>query len=211
MENKNTGYIVVIIILSLLVLGLGGFIVYDKVISNDEPKITNNDVKENEEKDTNEVADNKEIKIETAVDYVDDHYKEFYVKLPKVVGKGEKIDEFNKKILNEMLPKTISNPVCRAALNGECMDKGATMNYKYLTKDNILIIYVYTEIPEDGMAAPQSGSGLYSGSFFYDIENDKILTADEIAKKFNLVIHDDEGNSYMIIIENNELKVEMVI
>ena len=38
MENKKTGLISIIVILSLLVVGLGGFIVYDKVVSNDENK-----------------------------------------------------------------------------------------------------------------------------------------------------------------------------
>ena len=41
MEKKNTGLIVLVIILSLLVVGLGGFIVYDKVLSNNE--VENND------------------------------------------------------------------------------------------------------------------------------------------------------------------------
>jgi hypothetical protein len=36
MEKKNTGLIVLVIVLSLLVVGLGGFIVYDKVLSNNE-------------------------------------------------------------------------------------------------------------------------------------------------------------------------------
>lgn len=42
MEKKNTGLIVLIIILSLLVVGLGGFIVYDKVLSNNEVENNNN-------------------------------------------------------------------------------------------------------------------------------------------------------------------------
>ena len=35
MEKKNTGLVILVIILSLLVVGLGGFIVYDKVLSDD--------------------------------------------------------------------------------------------------------------------------------------------------------------------------------
>ena len=50
MEKKNTGLIVLVIILSLLVLGLGGYIVYDKVLS-----------KENTSKDVQEVNDNIQV------------------------------------------------------------------------------------------------------------------------------------------------------
>lgn len=41
MEKKNTGLIILVIILSLLVVGLGGFIVYDKVLSNDKVEDNN--------------------------------------------------------------------------------------------------------------------------------------------------------------------------
>lgn len=42
MEKKNTGLIVFIVILLLLVLGLGGFIVYDKVLSDKTTDNKNN-------------------------------------------------------------------------------------------------------------------------------------------------------------------------
>ena len=47
MEKKNTGLIILVIILSLLVVGLGGFIVYDKVLFDDrieDNKINNENV-----------------------------------------------------------------------------------------------------------------------------------------------------------------------
>lgn len=47
MEKKNTGLIVLVIILSLLVVGLSGFVIYDKMMSND--KIENNDNNYNKE------------------------------------------------------------------------------------------------------------------------------------------------------------------
>lgn len=52
MEKKNTGLIVITVILSILVLGLGGFIVYDKCLrnKNDDKPITNNN-----KDDTNDV------------------------------------------------------------------------------------------------------------------------------------------------------------
>lgn len=58
MEKKNTGLIILVVILSLLVLGLGGFIVYDKVINN------NNDVK-TEEKDNNSDNNKNTVNLNT--------------------------------------------------------------------------------------------------------------------------------------------------
>ena len=51
MENKNKKYIVLVAILMILVLGLGGFIVYDKVLKDD--KTTNNE-NSNSENSNNE-------------------------------------------------------------------------------------------------------------------------------------------------------------
>ena len=44
MEKKNNGLIVLVIILSLLVVGLGGFIVYDKVLSTANEKLEDTNV-----------------------------------------------------------------------------------------------------------------------------------------------------------------------
>lgn len=57
MENKNTGLIVLVIILSLIVVGLSGFIIYDKVLSND--KIDDNNI--NDTNDNNENNDNTDL------------------------------------------------------------------------------------------------------------------------------------------------------
>lgn len=72
MEKKNTGLVVLVIILSLLVLGLGGYIVYDKVLKNKD--FINKEI-------NNKISS---IKIDNSLDYVydadysyDNKYKEF--------------------------------------------------------------------------------------------------------------------------------------
>ena len=52
MEKKNIGLVVLVIILSLLVVGLGGFIVYDKVLSNNEVDNVDNDKTNNTQKES---------------------------------------------------------------------------------------------------------------------------------------------------------------
>ncbi len=54
MENQknNTGLIVLVIVLFLLVLGLGGYIIYDKVINKEKPIEQNNIIDQQEESQT---------------------------------------------------------------------------------------------------------------------------------------------------------------
>lgn len=63
-RKNNTGLVVLVTVLVMLVLGLGGFIVYDKVINNtNEPNSgENNDVENNDSNENidNEVEENKQ-------------------------------------------------------------------------------------------------------------------------------------------------------
>lgn len=63
MEKKNIGLIITIIVLSLIIGGLGGFIIYDKVLVNEEK--TEN--KENEPNNNTEVTeDTEKVEIKQA-------------------------------------------------------------------------------------------------------------------------------------------------
>ena len=62
MEKKNTGLIVLVVILSLLVVGLGGFIIYDKVLSDNE--IENNDNNNVNNNNVSKLLSNEEAIIE---------------------------------------------------------------------------------------------------------------------------------------------------
>lgn len=54
-KNKNTGLVVIIVILLLAVIGLGGYIVYDKVLKNSSNETENNDNKPSDNlKDTDQ-------------------------------------------------------------------------------------------------------------------------------------------------------------
>lgn len=75
MEKKNTGLIVLVIILSLLVLGLGGYIVYDKVLSDkeiDNIKESNINNKDNFVNNDNNLAFDFEIKSIESVEIIAD-------------------------------------------------------------------------------------------------------------------------------------------
>lgn len=70
-NNSNKGLIVWLVILSILVIGLGGFIVYDKVLKNDETTdvVENKEEKEEVENEKEEIDENKEyVKNQIKVD-----------------------------------------------------------------------------------------------------------------------------------------------
>ena len=58
MEKKNTGLIVLVVVLSLLVVGLGGYIVYDKMLDKNINDSDNKGKNDNiiDKNDKNEVA-----------------------------------------------------------------------------------------------------------------------------------------------------------
>ena len=79
MEKKNTGLIVFIVILSLLVLGLGGIVIYDRVSNNKNDNITekdDNNQNNNNNNSTNDdtvykysLTNRKEVQLISDIEY----------------------------------------------------------------------------------------------------------------------------------------------
>ena len=85
MKNKNM--VISIIVLILVALGLGGYIAYDKLINNDEPKINKNVDKENESESIGNFKLSDDYKYVLDVTYLKDStYKlndDFTIKVDK--------------------------------------------------------------------------------------------------------------------------------
>ena len=66
-EKNNSGLIALVIVLFLLVLGLGGYIVYDKVLSNKETPTNNTDNEINENTNTSDtnIVENTDVSVRT--------------------------------------------------------------------------------------------------------------------------------------------------
>lgn len=192
------------------------------IIQNEKTEIKNDNTN-NIETSTN--IESKDISVVDAVNYVDSYSKKFKVKLPRIVGNTITIENLNLKILNEVLPSTYIHVAAHlASANTEYvfMDKGSTFDYSYVIKNDVLIIHIYSTVPEGGTTLSASGDGLNSYSYYYDITNDKILSVSEVSDKLNLSLDGlktSEGNSltsyselekngYTIIINNNELKLK---
>lgn len=66
MENKNTGLKIMVVILCLLVVGLSGYIVYDKVLSDEKENVQdmNGNENNNENKDGNDVFTSNHVELD---------------------------------------------------------------------------------------------------------------------------------------------------
>ena len=106
MEKKNTGLIVLVVVLSLLVVGLGGYIVYDKMLDKN--------INDSDNKGKNEVS----LGSVVTISYEDGEEEEY-----KIVGSME-ADPFENKISNEsplgiaLLKHKIGDSVEVASPNG---------------------------------------------------------------------------------------------
>lgn len=172
-ENKNNkGLIWLILILIILVLGLVGYIVYDKVILNDKNTELNNKVSEVEK------HEEKEIMVVDATSFTSNYYKDDTIKMtiPKIINGGEKTIDLNKQILDTILSEMV---VPNDSDDNSGNPKELKTSYKYFIKNNIIGIIIST-IKKPWNA---SGTGEFAYSFFYDIENDKILTKYDAIKK----------------------------
>ncbi len=165
--------------------------------------------------ETSTVKLTNSISIVDGVDYTDGYYKMFRVKLPKIVGNTKTINELNERILSEVLPRTYE-PVAAHAIIEESLDKGIVYDYQYVIKNNVLVVYIYSSIPEGGSPMPSTGGGEYQFSYYYDIANDEILSLSDAVSKLSLSLdglptEELDESRYQIIIDNNELKLQFVI
>lgn len=187
---------------------------------------TEKDNDKNNDNELNEIKSN-DISVVDALDYSDGYYQLFKVKLPKIVGNTETIEKLNFKMLNEILPLTYCDVVTYSDTRDTeevSMDKGSIYNYRYAIENDILIIYIYSSVPEGGSVMPASWSGLNSKGYYYDISNDEILTIGEAASKLELDLdgletidhnsitsYDElEEAGYYISIYNNKLELSAV-
>ena len=217
MESKNN--IIVTVLLVIIIIGLIGFILYDKVLKKD---VNINNTTSNVEENNNKEEIQKEISIVDAVNYsynfgnVDSNPK-INVRLPKIEGDTKTVEELNKKILNEILPKTNMYTEEYYTIKGDTdsdkvYSKGANVTYNYKIQNNVLVINIFDDVPEGSITA-----GLYIWcDYLYDIDNDRILSVKEAAQKLGLENDYNEikeanpevlENAYAISIGENGLEV----
>lgn len=145
----------------------------------------------------------------------------FKVVLPKVIGNTDTIETLNTKILNESLPLTYTF-LAEKVEEPTVYENGASIEYKNIIENNILVLYIDTNLP-----AGTKGMGIagVESSYYYDTENDKLLSVGEAAEALEMKLDGltsrdekvlntyndlDECNDYMIVIGENGLEFKFL-
>lgn len=204
MENKNTGIMVLLVIISLLIGGLLGYFVSSNLLDS-----SNNNCPKCEDNNDNTVI-KKEVKVETKLHYTDDKNND--LSIPEIVNGSSESDMLNNKILTHILKTSYQFQ------NLNEYDKvGCNSTYEYIIKNNILVIFThikaYGNFMIGGLITDDFGS-----YYIYDITSDKELTEDSIIyeklglkEQFNNFEKDANGcHSYGLHLENGNISLETV-
>lgn len=151
-DQKSTGVYVVVIILCLLVLGLGGFIVYDKVLSKNDN--SNKSSTEKTETKTNSLVSKldkdkdwvyaAEYEKKVTVDYYDLNHERYY--LSDVVVPYFNIDSSFAKEANEETKKVFDKAIEIYNEGTKGASKFVKTNYqKNIYKDSLSVVLTYSK------------------------------------------------------------------
>ncbi len=184
---KNT----IIIILSIAVIALGGYLVYDKVMVEDSKCI------EKEIPDNKDDNNNSETIVRDKDEYVglalsryamiewylsdkidgDPDYIVRNIELPKILFDTENAKKLNEKIYNDYIDD-INNLSVKTENPYDF-----SITYNYSIKDSILSLMV-----EKSAGSSRGSSRITRKVYYYDMKNDKELSQQEIAKMFNITL-----------------------
>ena len=191
-------------ILLLLVIGLAGFIAYDKYFKEQEPV-----------KQDNNQTD--KVKVEEYIATIDNNTMtgaNSVIRLPRIVGNTKTINQLNKKIQSSLIDsyifevdelinfldeKTSDDFTTKEVLVDEIDNiiscfRNVSVTYETYEKNGILVISL-VENRCTGASGPFDNTDKF---YFYDIANDKELDYIEAAEKFGAkidnLIEDENGN-----------------
>ena len=183
---------IVIKILSIFLLVLISFIVYDKVNEKSANTTTKCEKEELEaEKDNGQIVEKELVydlvngKViqtfvskEYDIELEDDEIPYIDAAIPYV-----NIDTEGAKELNDKIQKDYSKEidVIKNNITEQTNNKGPyyeIINYSYTERDDILFIFIETK-----SVAYRAGGGINNRAYYFDIENDKMLSAQEVLKK----------------------------
>lgn len=192
---------IVITILTILVLCLGGYLIYDKIIDKDsrnkiidkDNEAINNELNNNElESDNNLSYRDKDEYIGIAISryatvewYLSDKYDSDpdylirKIELPKILFDTENAKQINEKIYSDY--KEDIDKLKYNEKNSKPFD--INISYDYSINDNILSLVIEKEF----RTARGSGYDIRKG-YYYDIKNDRELILDEVCNMFNITL-----------------------
>ena len=179
MEKKNTGLIITIIVLGLLLVGLGGFVIYDKFIASNNTKEKDNGNDNNSPKVT-QLDLNRECNIiqNDCVKYLTVENKKIDVKLTK--------------INNDNTYNLLINNVIIAEMDGT----SGSVDYLEVFSDMIITVLTYSDGTTNFMAFDTKGNTVlelkdfdnnYDGMYVY-FENQNDYNSDMYKLEDNKIV-----------------------
>lgn len=225
--KKGSKLLTEVVIILLIVLT--GYLIYDKFkLSKPIPSDSSNEKVQTE------------IQVKEIVNYhhlsnpniMNNPTYSYEIKIPSIIGPGANIESLNQKMATVILDQCDTNVAAiyeSQRYESQAFNKGFKIYYEYLIKNNILIIFINQILPEGGEGNILMQSGDYwEASYYYDIQNDQILTVGEAAKKLNIKLdkvvideiddgedivieiktyEDLEQNGFQLIVDNNQIKL----
>ena len=187
------GMLVLLIVLILLVLGMGGYLVYDKILSKEDKKQEEQTEQKKDEKSEDSNLDKISIKsFMNKINYYkvdgekvklscNDQEAYISINLPTLYIDGVEYKNLKTKIENDF------KNLIELANKDDFSDVSAknysitNINYSNFYKDELLIININQKVTNCG-----SNYGPGITTYVIDIENKKLLTLNEILSKYNI-------------------------
>ena len=197
--KKNKILVTFLIIFVIISLLLGSYIIYKEYFKDNKCDDPKSEIKEN----TNYVVDLVNVKKEpkyVGTCNLDPRKGNIDIKLPKI-----NIDTANAKKLNNLI-QTDYKKEYEISSKDETDIAFIDSSYKYVVRNNIIFLYVESTLNK----GCGTGSTTHK-NYYFDIENDKILTTEEGFKKAGYSLDDLRTEAYkswnyQYTCENGEVK-----
>ena len=106
-------------------------------------------------------------------------YKTVDIRIPKIISEKENAKKLNKMMIEENVNESELDQTINDIRNNRPSNVLTKISYDYIAKSNILIMILEKQIGTDANA----GTSYSLINYFYDVENDKILTMKETLDK----------------------------
>lgn len=181
-KGKSVNVILIILLVVLLFVACGFGYMWYKNKNVSCPKCEEASVSKD---DSGGETVNKKIEVVDAANTISEYFgndgsNKIKIIIPKIVGGGNNAEKLNKNMLDDVISKIIL-PIedCDTSENPKGCENGyvADINVKYksLIKNDVVNILVIVQLNPWNA----SGDGTFEYNYFYDIKNDKIITATE--------------------------------
>jgi len=187
---------IIIVLLIIIILGLGGYLVFDKVMDNKEEtpiEEGNNQIKEDNKESgviVNDLINGKVIQTFSSSDGMNIELEANEIPYVEVILPYININSSAAKEINNKIETKFSNEIniIKNNVTTQVSNKGpyyTSINYSYTVRNNVLFIYV------EKLTNSYRASGYSEGvAYYYDLENNKILSTEETLKKLGKTVEE---------------------